>query len=265
MAPDPRERALTPEPELDRAAWIASIRSESQALAQAAAKAGFDAPVPTCPEWQVRDLVRHLGGVHRWAAAHVAGGRAEEMPKEEAAGLMASYPADRYLLEWFELGQRNLCQVLGDAPADLQCWSFLPSPSPLAFWARRQAHETEIHRADAEFAARSGAVSFPEAIAADGIEEMLFGFAAGRRHLKLPAPLQIALRPREQPDGWLVQLGPDGILAERGQADADCRISGTCSQIFLWLWNRLPSTSLEVDGNRESLESWRRAMRVSWS
>lgn len=35
----------------------------------------------------------------------------------------------------------------------VDCWTFLDAPSPLAFWARRQAHETAIHRADAQLAA----------------------------------------------------------------------------------------------------------------
>ena len=34
----------------------------------------------------------------------------------------------------------------------MRCFAFLPAPSPLAFWARRQAHETGIHRADVESA-----------------------------------------------------------------------------------------------------------------
>jgi len=45
--------------------------------------------------------------------------------------------------------------ALSAAPPDLRCWTFLPAPSPLAMWARRQAHETTVHRVDAELAAAS--------------------------------------------------------------------------------------------------------------
>src|SRR6266704_1004706 len=36
--------------------------------------------LPTCPDWAVRDLVGHLGGVHRWAASFVE--RSEEHTSE---------------------------------------------------------------------------------------------------------------------------------------------------------------------------------------
>lgn len=247
------------------ATWIASIDQESRALVLAVAKVGLDASVPTCPAWQVRDLVQHLGGVHRWATAHVADGRTEALPKDETAALMASHPGDEDLSEWFIEGHQRLCQVLAAAPADLRCWSFLPAPSPLAFWARRQAHETEIHRADVEFAASSQAPTFSAEIAADGIEEMLYGFATLPRRLELESPFQIALLPIERPDGWVIELGPERVHAQRGPAMADCRVRGTASDLYLWLWNRLPSTALEVDGNEEALASWRRTMRVNWS
>ena len=50
-------------------------------------------------------------------------------------------------------GCADLVAALAAAPDDLECWTFLPAPSPRAMWARRQAHETAIHRVDAELAA----------------------------------------------------------------------------------------------------------------
>src|ERR1019366_10224384 len=67
-----------------------------------------------------------------------------------------------------------LVEALVAAPPDLRCWTFLPAPSPLAFWARRQAHETTIHRVDAELASGPVAPVTPE-FAADGLDELLFG------------------------------------------------------------------------------------------
>src|SRR5262249_53658636 len=54
---------------------------------------------------------------------------------------------------WFREGHAALVQALSVAGPDLNCWAFLAAPSPLAFWARRQAHETAIHRVDAGQAA----------------------------------------------------------------------------------------------------------------
>ena len=55
------------------------------------------------------------------------------------------------------LARPGLCRPRGGAdgrrPTTCECWTFLPAPSPRAMWARRQAHETAIHRVDAQLAA----------------------------------------------------------------------------------------------------------------
>ncbi len=132
---------------------IDQLAAEGPRLADAAQRAGLDAAVPGCPGWQVRDLVTHVGGVHRWAASIVGGALAggdDVMGDRVGAG-----PADPLLIGWFRDGHRALVQTLRDAPGDLACFTFLPAPSPLAFWARRQAHETAIHRGDAQAACRA--------------------------------------------------------------------------------------------------------------
>ncbi len=136
--------------------------------------------MPTCPGWQLRDLVRHLGGVHRWATAFVSTGRTTSIPESsDLESYVGGWPPDAEVVSWFEQGHAALVAALESAPDDLECWSFLPAPSPRAFWARRQAHETAIHRADADAAAGATPV-FRAAFAADGVEELLFGFG-GRR------------------------------------------------------------------------------------
>jgi hypothetical protein len=58
-------------------AHIDALRTEGELMVAAAAVADGGAAVPTCPEWTVRDLIRHTGGVHRWATSFVATGRTE--------------------------------------------------------------------------------------------------------------------------------------------------------------------------------------------
>lgn len=55
---------------------IGALRAQGESLAGAVERAGpasgiLDAMVPGCPEWTVRELVRHTGRVHRWATAYV--------------------------------------------------------------------------------------------------------------------------------------------------------------------------------------------------
>src|SRR5207302_5692344 len=117
------------------------------------------------------------GGVHRWATRHVVEAAAELVAVDDLLDLVGKWPADDDLVDWFVAGHGALVRALPDAPPDLQCFTFLPAPSALAFWARRQAHETAIHRVDAELAGGS-VTPFDPAFAADGIDELLRGFVA---------------------------------------------------------------------------------------
>ena len=158
---------------------IAAIERDGELMAAAARRAGLGALVPSCAPWQVRDLLKHQGYVHRWAASFVGQRLAEPADDLSEAEVLAAGPLDDELLGWFTGGYRALAQTLRAADPAVQCWTFLPAPSPLAFWARRQAHETAIHRIDAQLAA--GAVTpFPAEFAADGIDELIMGFF-GRR------------------------------------------------------------------------------------
>lgn len=127
--------------------YVETLDRDGRLLAAAAGKAGVEAKVATCPGWQVRDLLRHTGMVHRWATAFVAEGHTSYHPD----GGLPELDGEE-LLAWFREGHGRLVDTLSAAPPDVECWSFLPAPSPLAFWARRQAHETTVHRVDAESA-----------------------------------------------------------------------------------------------------------------
>src|SRR2546430_11806167 len=56
---------------MEIAEHVNALRREGEWLADAAERAGLDAPVPPCAPWQVKDLLRHTGYVHRWAARHI--------------------------------------------------------------------------------------------------------------------------------------------------------------------------------------------------
>jgi uncharacterized protein (TIGR03083 family) len=232
------------------------LASEGSQLAQAARSAGLSDPVPGCPDWTVRDLAAHVGEVHRWAAAIVT--HAVAKPSALPEGAVEAAPGDAELVDWYAAGHAALVDTLRAAPADLSCFTFLPAPSPLAFWARRQAHETAIHRADA-FAAAGQPVDFDDALALDGIDEVLHGFATRPRVFE-PGTLTIAT-----PDGtpWLITFSADGLTTTAWTgAAADASVSGSPSEVYLWLWNR-PST-VTVEGSQEVADRWKQ-LQVRWS
>ena len=230
-------------------------------MAAAAEAAGTDAKVPTCPEWQVRDLVRHTGMVHRWAASFVA----EELDSPHPGqGLPDLDGAE--LLAWFREGHGYLVDALRSAAPDVRCWHFLPAPSPLAFWARRQAHETTVHRFDAETARGGGPGDIAPGFAADGVDELLRGFhARPRSRVRSDEPRVLRVRATDTDDAvWTVRLSQEPPAAERGDTGAaDCEVAGPAARLYLSLWNRVPFPGVSGDASVAAL--WREKSAVTWS
>lgn len=258
---------------------IAALDRDGRLLADAAERAGLAAIVPSCPSWQVRDLLRHTGHVHRWAAGYITERHAEYQSDNDPSEseVLSGGPPDAELMDWFRAGHAALVQALSSAEPDLACWAILPGPSPLAAWARRQAHETAIHRVDAELAAGEVA-PFPADFAADGIDELLIAmFGRDEAHLTPeqlagPHPVLQVVAPdgRDGPSAWLVELIADGTQAarvSRGQGRADCTLAGPASGLYQLLWNRCDPAAggVTIQGNPEVLRSWQAGMHVTWS
>src|SRR5580692_4394512 len=126
---------------MDTTGFISALGEQGELLALAADGIGLDNRVPTCPDWNLRDLLEHVGNVHRWATAYVKSGRADMLNEDEARALFESgRPTDLNIVDWFRTGHNALVEALRSAPTDLACWTFMPARSPPEFWARRQAH-----------------------------------------------------------------------------------------------------------------------------
>ena len=267
---------------------IAALDAHGKLLADAAAQTGPDVVVPTCPGWRVRDLLRHLGYVHRWATGYVAGELTVMVPELSETEQLAAGPADDQLIDWYTSGLTALKDALDRADPAMTAWTFLPARSPLSFWARRQAHETAIHSADAQLAAGSRPV-FPAELAADGIDELLIGFlgrdtvradagqagtATADRAAAADHPRVLEVRAADTGQAWHLRLSPDAsraLATERGDCSdrlaADCTVSGPASGLYLLLWNRadLASAEAQVGGEANVLTDWVSNMRVTWA
>lgn len=245
---------------------IAAIRREGQLLVEAVARADLDSRVPTCPEWTVRELAQHQGRVHRWATTYVADARTAMMSAAEDERSWGEMPPDAGLVAWLSTGWQRLVAALEVAPAELQCWSFLPAPTPLAFWARRQAHETAVHRVDAQLAGRASVAPLGRDFAIDGLDELLLCFfSRPRNRLRLPRSRRLAVLATDTSASWIIHIGPDGARAERAEGSADAEISGRAEDLYLGLWNRRPLSALAVAGETELAELWQEKARIAWS
>ncbi|MEV7521168.1 maleylpyruvate isomerase family mycothiol-dependent enzyme [Streptomyces sp. NPDC091371] len=236
--------------------YVKTVAQEGELLADMAERAGTDALVPTCPGWRVADLLRHTGSVHRWAAGYVGEALVEPVGFPEAPEL-----AGGELLAWFREGHAELVRTLTEAPADVQCWTFLPTapPSPLAFWARRQAHETSVHRLDAESALGVPFSPVDARFAEDGVDELLTGFhARPRSRVRTPEPKVLRIRAADTGASWTVHLSPEPARTVVGTTldPADCELTGQASWLYAALWNRLPLAGPGVTGDLSLARLW---------
>jgi len=260
---------------MEIAAYLDALDEDGVALADAAERAGLAAAVPPCPGWAVRDLVRHQAYVHGWAARHVRDQLPELIDEGTEAELLAGGPPDGELINAYRQGHAALVAVLRGADPDVACATFMPAPSPLAFWARRQAHETAVHRFDAQAAGPGGppdpVTAFTAAFAADGIDELVTGFAARRRYrLRGDGTRSLAVRPADAPGRWLVRLADGGTTVSRVEpgesAAADCVLAGPAAGLYAFLWNRCPAdgAGVTVSGDTAMAALWSSSVSVVW-
>jgi uncharacterized protein (TIGR03083 family) len=235
-------------------------------LREAAAAAGLDAKVPTCPAWDVTDLVVHQGMVHRWAAANLRGERGHDTTASEAEGRAAAR-----LLDWYAVGVTALVDTLRATADDAEAMVFLEdAPPPRRFWARRQAHETTIHSVDAVAATRgrwptAADVDIDPALAADGIDELVMGFITrGKGKLHAAEAYTVLVRADDTGHTWSIRIGDGPVVTTPARTERPAAVlSGTAVQVYLSLWNR--ADELTCEGRPDVVGQWRKQIRIRWS
>ncbi len=251
--------------------YIQAVALEGGRFARAAETSGLDVGIPACPDWVMRDLVRHLGEIHLWAAANVAApkphwlhvGHLTEL-QQYWPELAARWPSDDELIAWYRATLANLVHVLETAPLDVPAFTFLPAPSPLMMWARRQASEIAIHRFDAE-CAQGIASHFSPLFAADMLDELISGFAPHFRSDAITEKRVLHVEAADVRQQWWVTIDPSGVTSSRTGDRADLTITGTAAALSPLLWDRTSDAAVQLAGDARLMELWRTTCRVEWS
>lgn len=199
--------------------------------------------VPSCPEWTVADLVRHLGGVQSWWEAAVRGEGAEP----DRADLATLREPGDDLLGWWRDRSESFLATLNSTPIDapVWCWWTDERRDTVHGVAWRQAHEAVVHRWDAE-AATGTPTPVEPAVAADGVDEFAARF--------LPndgwgAPVR--LRAEDADRTWT--FTPDSA-DPAGPVAVD--LTGPAERLYLVLWRRLAPGAIEVSGDGDTLSAF---------
>jgi len=233
--------------------YVAAVRREGASLRAAAAQ-GLDVDVRSCPGWTVSDLVSHVAVIYRRVAL-ILSTRATTSPPRDS-----SLP-EGDLLEVFGEFLDDVVGQLAEAAPDTPVWNWSEDEQVAAFWARRMAHESSIHRFDAQ-----QAHGMPEPIvsdlAADGLDEMIdiiIPRVVSRDDVSL-GDGELTLRSSEDRE-WRLRLCADGVeRIDVTSSDAPV-VSGTTSLLLLAVTGRVPWDATEISGDRQVLEHWTTALR----
>jgi uncharacterized protein (TIGR03083 family) len=234
--------------------YLEHLRADGDRLAAAARSAPL-AHIPSCPEWDMRELVCHTAGVHEWVTSIVSERVQERRPRRRSDQFPSQVDE---LVDVYAAGLERLIEALSETDPDVYVWNWLDrQPAPARFWFRRMAQETVIHRVDAE--AGAGVVTPIDApLAADGIDEylhLLAGYIGNEPIEGLGSTL--AFEPTDTAGSWRVSLSPTSCILDPPTSPAGT-VSGKASDLYMWLLHRQnPSgEAVELAGDPEALAQW---------
>ena len=176
----------------------------------------------------------------------------------------SAHPAEDELFEVYDAGLRDVLSQLRAMPDSAAVWTMTPAPSAKLFWARRLAHETAIHRVDAELAAGFGVGGFEPEFAVDGIDELLTGSGhAASTAAACRENRTISLTPLDSNASWTLSVGPELLSCQPAAVDdADLSVFGLASDLYRWVWNRAGDDDVALRGDLALADRWRQDFTV---
>lgn len=266
----------------------AELGTQTALLRSCVEGADLAAPVPTCPGWNLAQLLRHVGGAHHWAESVVRTRSTSPVPDDLVNDVAGYADAGADVLDaWVAEGAARLADALRDAGPTVPVWTPGPGGTP-AFWARRMLFETVVHRADASWAVGTE-FAVADEVALDGVAEWM-GFGTVPEVIEPQPGLPPLLGPgrtlRFRGIGtapgaaaeWLVDLTGDAVVVRRvdGTADegsdegsdegpdgsppssATVSVRAPLADLLLLLYRRRSAAdaSVEVHGDEGLLDLW---------
>ncbi|MFJ8672613.1 maleylpyruvate isomerase family mycothiol-dependent enzyme [Streptomyces sp. NPDC093589] len=246
-------------------------------------ESGLTATVPSCPDWNLGQLLRHVGSTHRWVETIVRTRATQPPPDTELRNLPRHTDEDiPALTAWLTEGAEALAHTLRTAGPDARVWTPLPSEDAGTprFFARRMAYETLIHRADAALA--TGAeFTVDQRVAMDALDEWMelgslpemFEYHPERRDLLGPGRtlhFHATDTPLEAAADWVVDLTGDTLAWRRSREETAVTTRGPLTELLLLIYGRRAAPTqppeapsphnapIEVLGDTRLLDSWLR-------
>ena len=217
-------------------------------------------PVPTCGDWTLGQLFRHVGRGNRWAAKIVIDRRSQPLdPRDVPDGRPPDDPDAA--AAWLDDGARMVIEAVDRVGADTRVWTFL-GPRPAGWWIRRRLHEATVHRADAALAL---GVEFDLSaeLAADALSEWIERACVDRRHPPVRDHGQsIHLHATEEqlgPTGeWTIVHDEEGLGWAHRHSKGSGALRGPVTELLLAMVRRRTpeQAGLQVFGDTAVWDAW---------
>jgi uncharacterized protein (TIGR03083 family) len=214
--------------------YLEAIGAEGELLLAAAVN-DLDAAVPSCPGWDCRRLVRHVGRLLRATASHLPTGSVDP-----PARVPAPPPETAPLVNYYRRALEDLLDVLTATDPAAPAWNHAAAPPRVAFWHRRLAAELLVHHWDACLATAAGWRPDSDRIV-DAVEEEIAVLLPGSRRLGVApgvADGTVHIHLTDAPGEWLVRLAGPDVEVTPGHLTGDAVLRGGAGPVLLTLWGR---------------------------
>ena len=238
----------------------AALLDQTRAFGELIRDTDQSTPVPTCPEWTVKQLFRHVGRGNRWSAQIIAEQRTEPLdPRDVRDGK----PPDDLdgAIAWLNDGARLITDSVDKVGAQTRVWTFT-GPRPAGWWVRRRLHEVVVHHADVAIAVGREFDLDPE-LAADAVSEWVELMVVGRTS---PPPLERGrtMHLHATDDGlgptgeWTIVHDDQGVSWSHDHGKGDVALRGTARDLLLAITRRktVADLSVEVFGDVAVWDGW---------
>lgn len=243
--------------------YASAFLDQNRAFAEVVGRSDPSTPVPTCPAWTIKQLVRHVGRGDRWAAQVIAD-RVDHFLDLRTVEDGKPPPDPDGAVSWLHGGAQRLIDAVEQVGVETPVWTFLGS-RPAYWWVRRRLHEATVHRADAALALGDEYTLAPE-IAADGISEWLERVAieAGRDGAPLPVEDAKTVHLHATDPGlgvageWTISAANGGVIWSHEHGKGTVALRGGATELLLAMVRRVPvaDTDITVFGDTAVWQSW---------
>jgi mycothiol maleylpyruvate isomerase-like protein len=238
------------------------LRVEGELLASSALGTDPHLPVTYAEGMTLGDTVRHVGSVYRMVRAWL------RLGAQPTRWQRAPIPGES-LVDYLRAGHREiLAELSAHDPAD-GAPSWWPIDQTYGFWYRRLAHETTVHRFDAQTAAAAMTVTgrrVDDEVAFDGIDEILslwFTHRLGVLGVTNSWTGRVAVEAGRR--RWIAQITPEGTASWPAEPDdpVDATVSTDPNAMYLWLWARRPYGTVTPAGDRAGIAQLWNLLRLA--